>query len=135
MSTLPQVYTVPLGADSDTSPASTFDIVADPTSERFVNTNIIEVDASFGWTGAKGDPENSNLSAAGAGRDTTWSDNTGVVTLFHFTPHEDGTYEYVSECSNRGLCDEYGVCDCFDGYTGVDCSIQNILAKHKDSKK
>jgi len=133
--TVTKVYTVPLGADSDTSPASTFDIVADPTAERFVNTNIIEIDANVGWTGEKGDPENSNLSAAGAGRDTTWSDNTGVVTLFHFTPHKDGAYEYVSECSNRGLCDEYGVCDCFDGYTGVDCSIQNILAKHKDSKK
>ena len=105
------------------------DADADPTLKHSVDTNIIEVDASFGWRGLEGDPEDSNLSGAGAGRDTTWSDNTGVVILFHFTPHSDGSYDYVSECSNRGLCDTDGLCKCFDGYTGHDCSIQSILAK------
>ena len=105
------------------------DIVADPTAKHSVDTNIIEVNANFGWRGLEGDPENSNTSPAGASRDTTWSDNTGVVSLFHFTPHKEGSYEYVSECSNRGLCDtEKGVCKCFNGYTGNDCSIQNVLA-------
>merc|ERR1712054_503852 len=39
-----------------------------------------------------------------------------------------GTAE-ASECSGRGLCDDSsGECQCFKGYTGVDCSIQNALA-------
>ena len=39
-----------------------------------------------------------------------------------------GTTE-ASECSGRGLCDDSsGECQCFKGYTGVDCSIQNALA-------
>merc|ERR1712167_321787 len=39
-----------------------------------------------------------------------------------------GTTEEAS-CSNRGLCDEStGECQCFNGYTDVDCSKQNALA-------
>jgi len=39
-----------------------------------------------------------------------------------------GTTEQAS-CSNRGLCDEStGECQCFNGYTDVDCSKQNALA-------
>jgi len=39
-----------------------------------------------------------------------------------------GTTEEKS-CSNRGLCDEStGECQCFNGYTDVDCSKQNALA-------
>ena len=67
-------------------------------------------------------------SPAGASRDTTWSDNTGVVFLFHFSPDENDGYEYVHDCSGRGICTFNGVCNCFDGYTGVDCSIQSVLA-------
>ena len=75
-----------------------------------------------------GDPENSNLTPP-PNRDDTWSDNTGVVTLFHFTPSSEGNFEYVSQCGNRGLCDNNsGLCQCFKGYTGDDCTIQNVLA-------
>merc|ERR1712022_83351 len=38
-----------------------------------------------------------------------------------------GNYEYVSECSNRGTCDE-GTCACFKGYTDDDCNVQSSLA-------
>jgi len=133
--TVTKVYTIPVGSNSTTTPATTVDITADATLKHSVDTNIIEVNANFGWRGLEGDPENSNTSPAGASRDTTWSDNTGVVILFHFSPTKEGSYEYVTECSNRGLCNQHGVCECFDGYTGVDCSVQNILAKAKDSKK
>ena len=86
---------------------------------------MIEVDANLGWQGQMGDPENTDT----AFDDSEWSDNTGIITLFHFTPKTEGSYEYVSQCSNRGLCDgTSGVCKCFSGYSGVDCSIQNALA-------
>jgi len=130
--TVKKVYSVPAGSNSAATPLSTVDISGDVNLKQSVDTNIIEFDASFPWTGLEGDPENSNPTAAGPGRDTTWSDNTGVVILFHFTPHKDGTYEYVSECSNRGICkSDTGLCKCFDGYTGNDCSVQSILAKAK----
>lgn len=127
--TVTKVYTVPVGSNSTTTPSTTVDITGDASLKHSVDTNIIEVNANFPWQGLEGDPENSNTSPAGPTRDTTWSDNTGVVTLFHFSPHKDGTYQYVSQCSNRGLCEaKTGLCKCFKGYTGIDCSIQNVLA-------
>merc|ERR1712086_780029 len=39
------------------------------------------------------------------------------------------TYQYVSQCSNRGACDgSTGICACFKGYTNDNCDTQNILA-------
>lgn len=38
-------------------------------------------------------------------------------------------YNYVSECSGRGLCgSDTGICTCFKGYTNDNCNTQNILA-------
>merc|ERR1712028_289178 len=39
------------------------------------------------------------------------------------------TYQYVSQCSNRGNCDgSTGICACFKGYTNDNCDTQNMLA-------
>jgi hypothetical protein len=129
--TVTKVYTVNPGSNTTATPEDTIDITFDPSLKREVDTYVIEVDGAFGWQGMHGDPENSNTSPAGAGRDATWSDNTGIVTLFHFTPPTPATdsYEYVSQCSNRGNCDtKSGLCKCFKGYTGDDCSVQSVLA-------
>jgi hypothetical protein len=55
----------------------------------------------------------------------------GAVELVKFTPEPDssGAYTYVSQCSNRGLCNgEDGLCECFKGYTNDNCDTQSALA-------
>lgn len=48
--------------------------------------------------------------------------------IIKFTPSEMTTSVVVSECSNRGACNTFeGICDCFSGYTGGDCSEQTTL--------
>merc|ERR1712159_780445 len=35
---------------------------------------------------------------------------------------------FYMECSNQGLCDRgAGVCECFDGYSGIDCGVASCL--------
>ena len=34
------------------------------------------------------------------------------------------------DCANRGLCDyATGKCNCFDGFYGTACTLQNVLAR------
>jgi len=47
----------------------------------------------------------------------------------HVLTTGDETYEYVSQCSNRGLCNsEEGLCECFKGYTNDNCDMQSAIA-------
>ncbi|KAJ8610489.1 hypothetical protein CTAYLR_007768 [Chrysophaeum taylorii] len=54
----------------------------------------------------------------------------GHQWIIKFVPEEtNGNYEYVQECSGRGLCDmESGLCECFTGYTNDNCDLQSSLA-------
>jgi len=64
---------------------------------------------------------NARYEQVGAGANT--------VRIFKFTPPATPV-TYAAECSNRGICDTTtGVCGCFSGYTGDDCSVMNALAQ------
>lgn len=52
-----------------------------------------------------------------------------AATFTATTAEQDGNTE-LSTCSNRGVCDyDAGLCKCFKGYYGGDCSNQNALAQ------
>merc|ERR1711907_904967 len=77
----------------------------------------ITVDKSINWEGGVGDPDG----------DAT--QNTGYVQILKFTPATTGSYTYVSQCSNRGLCNsDDALCECFKGYTNDNCDTQSSLA-------
>ena len=91
---------------------------AQADNEMHYMTHVITTDLSTNWGVSVGD------------RDL--DDSTFGAPKFHvykFFPHVDSTYEYVAQCSNRGICDtDSGTCDCFSGYTSDDCSTQSSLA-------
>lgn len=64
---------------------------------------------------------------------TNWAQDaiSGRATfhVYKFTPSANSTFEMVSECSNRGICNTFeGICDCFPGYSGGACQNQDSLA-------
>jgi hypothetical protein len=67
---------------------------------------------------------------------TDLSTNWGVsiaqsphFSVYKFFPAAASTYEYVAQCSNRGVCDPtQGVCSCFAGYTSDSCHEQSSLS-------
>ena len=78
----------------------------------------ITVDKNINWDGSKvADPDGDNAL------------NTGSVQIVKFTPATTGTFTYVSQCSNRGLCNgDDALCECFKGYTNDNCDTQSSLA-------
>jgi len=52
---------------------------------------------------------------------------TSAAYVYKF--HPPTGYNYVGQCSNRGVCDTTsGVCQCFHGYTGDNCGTIDALA-------
>jgi len=61
--------------------------------------------------------------------DDDFNTKSGEFQFYKFYPARESSYNYVAQCSNRGICQEdSGVCECFNGYTGDSCSEQNSLA-------
>merc|ERR1711988_1868259 len=78
----------------------------------------ITVDKSINWDGSTlADPDGDSYST------------TGYVQIIKFTPASTGSYTFVSQCSNRGLCNgDDALCECFKGYTNDNCDTQSSLA-------
>lgn len=54
---------------------------------------------------------------------------TALVYKVTVSTDKSLVYNYVSECSGRGICGyDTGICSCFKGYTDDNCGKQNILA-------
>jgi len=54
---------------------------------------------------------------------------TGSVYKFYPPSNAEQGYQYVAECSNRGICDTAtGLCACMHGYTSDNCGLQSALA-------
>jgi hypothetical protein len=74
-----------------------------------------------------------NKGQAGSSSDVALVDTGATVYKFYPpTLAKTGTtgYNYVAECSNRGICDsETGLCNCFPGYSGDDCGLVSSLVQ------
>lgn len=59
---------------------------------------------------------------------SAWTDiDHSAARVYIYHPPDEG-YQYVSECSNRGNCNkDSGQCECFTGFHGDDCAIQNYI--------
>jgi hypothetical protein len=63
------------------------------------------------------------------GKPSARGSQTITFTKTHLAYNDGAGTTEAKSCSGRGLCDDSsGECQCFKGYTGVDCSIQNALA-------
>lgn len=90
-----------------------------------------------GARGAGGNNFGTSLFSTAAASASTGKDlyrtNVGAGGAVGVTVVSEGpnakTYQYVAQCSNRGLCNaETGLCECFSGYTRHNCDKQNMLA-------
>merc|ERR1712146_128182 len=90
----------------------------DLVTSTFEDKFRITVDKMINWDGADvADPDGDTVK------------NTGYVQILKFTPATTGTFTYVSQCSNRGLCNgDDALCECFKGYTNDNCDTQYSLA-------
>merc|ERR1711988_2093332 len=107
--------------------ATTYD-----TEDRFyfVVDKVINYDGSATKTRAS----LSSLSSVwGSDNDATnkneMGQKVGTQLVVKFEPSADDQYEFVAQCSGRGLCNgDSGLCECFTGYTNDNCDQQSALA-------
>eukprot|EP00644_Phytophthora_capsici_P014958 jgi/Phyca11/577365/estExt2_Genewise1.C_PHYCAscaffold_1090022 len=109
---------------------TTITFSADPTS--LVSGVTIFFENQFFKVKAKttASPWIITLDRAFGGNSLDGTKSASGKSVFLVTPPvESLKYNYVSQCSGRGLCtSDTGVCACFKGYTNDNCNTQNILA-------
>jgi len=89
-----------------------------PTNELHFLTHVINTDLATNW-GAY----------SGYSGDGVQPKPRTQFRVYKFFPATSSTYNYVAQCSNRGICQtDTGLCSCFPGYTHDDCSVQNSIA-------
>merc|ERR1712072_860854 len=124
------------------------------TSSRTITTAVGEGFMAEGYTNinqvfsakSANSPASTTLTISKGGKNGYPLDHPGIAsgltkTLYRvlngmgYKPYEvteavgGTTYQYVSQCSNRGACDSStGVCKCFKGYSNDNCDTQNMLA-------
>ena len=77
---------------------------ASPLSRRLVNKIVLDKSINSEWIDLSVD----------------------AARIYLFKP--SNAFRYVSECSNRGNCDDLtGICNCFEGFTAQACSSQNNI--------
>jgi len=86
------------------------------TEDRYV----IELDKPVVWAGTQKSADASTVGSA-------------QIFKFETSENADGneatSFEYVSQCSNRGVCNsETAQCECFKGYTNDNCDTQSAFA-------
>jgi len=81
-------------------------------------SNQLVLDTGLNWLYSSGD-----IAAV-----TSSVQASKIARVYKFTPPVG--VEYAAPCSTRGICDtNTGTCQCFNGHTGADCSVQDALAK------
>jgi len=89
------------------------------------------MNANYQFVGTAGEA----LDADGGQSTGTSAMLNNAATAYKFYPPTLATtgttgYNYVAECSNRGICDgETGLCNCFAGYAGDNCGLVSSLVK------
>ena len=98
-----------------TVPSSATLEAPNPVGPSESTNHIINVDIGTNW-------------AHSFGEDTA-APTTGKFLVYKFIPAKASSYQYVAECSNRGICArDTGVCQCFPGYSADNCHTQSSLA-------
>ena len=96
------------------------DVIEDVTVTSAQNTGTFDHIFTLSYIKNSGNIATLSVSA------TDGTGNTGTMTAS--VTATDGNTE-LSTCSNRGICDfDSGLCKCFKGFYGDDCSVQNALA-------
>jgi len=101
--TAKRVWTGP----TQVSVAESYTGLSGSTGQLLRGTHMIETDTTLNW----------------GGDDRLYSYN-----VYRFTPDSTSSYTYFGSCSNRGTCNgETGLCECFSGYSGDNCHVQETL--------
>jgi hypothetical protein len=96
--------------------------LGNPYEDMHFGTNVMTLDLSTNWA-----VELNHNSSHSTPLDAAAF--ASPYYIYKFIPAVASTYEYVAECSNRGLCDrETGTCECFTGYTNDACDQQDSLS-------